>query len=187
MNDYGTLTVREADILAARAADAVWTDGERSTLAVPCALSTKGGDSGWITTCTSHGYSRFHRFDNAEEQMVQCDLGLKWAFLVHVMDDEDMPELMDVTGVYSELRGWAQNIAYSNSESAEPVVIHRYLLDGTCQRDLTFANRDLGDNKVEVYLGAADAKDYADPASWPEPSTYAEDGTTYLRFTFELG
>lgn len=182
----GMISARENEIRQAHAADAAWTDADRSTLAVPCELSTKGGDHGWVTTCKAHGFSRFHRFDNAAEQMVRCDLGLKWAFLVHVMEGEEMPELMDLTGVYSELRGWAQNIAYNNSDSAEPVVIHRYLLDGSCQRDLTFANRDLGDNKVEVYLGAADPKDYADPASWPEPSTYAEDGTTYLRFTFEL-
>lgn len=184
MNDTTTPTTRrEAEIECAHAADAVHA-GPRAN--EPCDLAVKPDDGrgAWTAVCTTHDFFRSLRRD---DDPVLCDHGRRWTFLVHLgFNDEEPPELMDLTGLYREVRGVAQNVAAHNVDSIEPSVIHRYLLDGTCQRDLTFNVRRVGDNQMECYVGAAPEADYLDLLNWPEPKTYAEDGTTYLRFVMDI-
>lgn len=176
----GKMSKRDADIRSAHAADA--REPGAAVISRPCEMSTVRNGDGWVTSCASHEFERTHTHEN---HVICCDFSLNWLFLAHTLEDETPPELLDLTGVYHEVRGWAQNRMCGNYDY-DLQGVHRYLRDGTCQRDLTFKYRDLGDDRVECYLGAADPTDFKAPESWPEPSTYAKDGTTYLRFTFDL-
>jgi hypothetical protein len=53
--------------------------------------------------------------------MFRCDRGRRWTFILHWLDDQPRPSMVDLSGLYAHL-----------ADGDEIEVIWQYLLDGTC-------------------------------------------------------
>ena len=153
--------------------DASEADFNHLALPKPCRVVTTRYPIGWVVRCEPHDCEADRRFGDQADAIAtfRCDRGRRWRFIVHHLDDQPPPVLVDLTELAEEITAFVHN--ESAGSAPDVLVVWRYLLDGTCQK-LHLSMDDTGHGEVAVCVHAADAPPSGHPAG------YTEDATTYL-------
>lgn len=124
----------------------------------PCSIQLQQWNSQnrWTIGCRTHRCdAHAHYPDEASARaMFCCDRGARWRFIVHHLEDDPPPELVDLTGLAAAVHAYIQNDAVGERCL---LAVWRYL-DGQCFAvDVGITTVDQGKWLVHVRDDPADA------------------------------